>query len=106
MASKHKALTEQFRQLSQLIQIATQTADWDALKHHDLQLRELLACHKPYLNDPELATEIQRTKTIYANAFNSLENELSKLQQEMSLISAQLERAMAYQLAMTMESTE
>ncbi|MGI1900945.1 LafD, partial [Vibrio campbellii] len=42
MDSKHKVSPERFRHLSKLIQIATKTADWQALKRYDLQLRELL----------------------------------------------------------------
>ncbi|MDF2152608.1 LafD [Vibrio sp. CAU 1672] len=106
MVSKHKASPEQFRHLAQLIQAATQTADWQALKRYDLQLRELLVSHRPILKDPKLAPVIQRAKQAHAIAAQALEKATAELQQQMELVSAQQERAMAYQLAMTMETEE
>ncbi|MDG2609904.1 LafD [Vibrio parahaemolyticus] len=106
MDSKHKVSPVRFRHLSKLIQIATKTADWRALKRYDLQLRELLISHKPFLKDPKLAPEIQRAKAVHASAFTTLEKATNELEQEMSSVSNQQERAMAYQLAMTMELTQ
>jgi len=104
--SKHKVSPERFRHLSKLIQIATKTADWQALKRYDLQLRELLISHKPFLKDPKLAPEIQRAKSVHVTAFAALEKATSELEKEMNMVNDQQERAMAYQLAMTMELTQ
>ncbi|HHJ3199086.1 TPA: LafD [Vibrio parahaemolyticus] len=106
MDKKHKVSPERFRHLSQLIQFATKTADWHALKRHDLQLRELLISHKPFLKDPKLAPEIQRAKSVHADAFAALEKATGELKKEMNMANDQQERAMAYQLAMTMEMTQ
>lgn len=102
----HKVSPERFRHLSQLILIATKMADWQALERHDLQLRELLVSHKPYLNDPKLAPEIQRARQVHDNALKALAKATSELKQEMELVNAQQERAVAYQFAMTMETSE
>ncbi|AGV19079.1 MULTISPECIES: hypothetical protein [Vibrio] len=106
MDNKHKVSPERFRHLSQLIQFAAKTADWHALKRYDLQLRELLISHKPFLKDPKLAPEIQRAKTVHANAFAVLEKSTNELKKEMNMVNDHQERAMAYQLAMTMELTQ
>jgi len=103
LASTHKVSPERFRHLSKLMQIATKTEDWHALKRYDLQLRELLTSHKAYLSDPQLAPEIARAKAIHQEAFDALEKATGELRQEMNKVNAQQERAMAYQLAMTME---
>ncbi|MEC7940397.1 MAG: LafD [Pseudomonadota bacterium] len=103
MDSKHKVSPDRFRHLSKRIQIATNTADWQALNRYDLQLRELLISHKPFLKDPKLAPEIQRAKAVHAAAFAVLAKATSELQQTMSMVNDQQERAMTYQLAMTME---
>ena len=106
MDSKHNGSPERFRHLSKRIQIATNTADWQALKRLDLQLRELLINHKSSLKNPKLAPEIQRAKAVHATAFAVLEKATSELQQEMNMVNDQQERAMTYQLAMIMELTQ
>ncbi|MCA2493582.1 LafD, partial [Vibrio sp. 2175-1] len=62
--------------------------------------------HKPFLKDPKLAPEIQRAKTVHANAFAVLEKSTNELKKEMNMVNDHQERAMAYQLAMTMELTQ
>ena len=106
MDSKHNVSPERLRHLSKRIHIATKTADWQALNRYDLQLRELLISHKPFLKDPKLAPEIQRAKAMHAAAFTELERATSELKQEMNMVNDQQERAMTYQLAMTMELTQ
>ena len=106
MDSKHNVSPERFRHLSKRIHIATKTADWQALKRLDLQLRELLFNNKSLLKNPKLAPEIQRAKAMHAAAFTELERATSELKKEMNLVNDQQERAMTYQLAMTMELTQ
>ncbi|WP_435248327.1 LafD [Vibrio sp. nBUS_14] len=103
MDSKHKVPIALFRHLSKQIQDATQNAEWQALKHYDLQLREWLIKHEACLKDPKFAAEIQHVKAVHARAFTALEKATRELEKEMNMANDQQERAMAYQLAMTME---
>lgn len=103
MVSKLNASSAQFRQLAHSMHIATQTADWSALKQHDLKLFELLTNHKRYLKHPILAPEIARIKQVHAKAVEALTCATQALHQEMGSVNDQHERAQAYQLAMTME---
>ncbi len=99
----HKVSPERFRHLSSLIQTAEKTQDWQGLKRYDLQLRELLQGHKPYLDDPRLATAIAEVKATHKRAFDALDKAISQLETEINVVDAQHERAKAYQLAMTLE---
>ncbi|KLN66205.1 MULTISPECIES: LafD [Vibrio] len=103
MVSKHRVSPERFRHLSKLIQIATKTQDWPGLKRYDLQLRELLESHQPYLKDPRLAPVIKEVRAVHHEAFTVLEKAISELEADINVVDAQHERAKAYQLAMTME---
>lgn len=99
MAKTHKVSPERFRHLAQRIQIAAKLEDWKSLMRYDQQLQELLATHQAYLNDPRLAPEIARIKTIHQAAFEQLSQATSELEQTMNDVRMQQERAMAYQLA-------
>jgi hypothetical protein len=103
LVSKHKVSPERFRHLATLIQLAAKTQDWHGLKRYDLQLRELLESHKPYLHDPRLAPVIKEVKTIHKAAFEQLDAAIRELEAEINVADAKHERAKAYQLAMTME---
>ncbi|AIW19505.1 LafD [Vibrio coralliilyticus] len=103
MVSKHKVSPERFRHLAKLIHIATKTQDWQGLKRYDLQLRELLESHQPYLKDPRLAPVITEVKAVHKQAFDALDKAINELEAEINVVDAQHERAKAYQLAMTME---
>jgi predicted DsbA family dithiol-disulfide isomerase len=103
LASKHKVSPERFRHLSHLIQVATKTQDWNALKRYDLQLRELLTTHRPYLNDPRLAPEINKAKEAHKNAFEALEAAAKEVEGQLKNLGEQREGALAYQLAMSLE---
>lgn len=106
MHSKHKISPARFRHLAEVMNIAAKSADWQALTHYDLQLRELLRNHKSCLKDSTFNAEIQRVKAIHAAAFALLQTATNELEQEMNTVNDQQERAMAYQLAMTMELTQ
>ncbi|MBY6199158.1 LafD [Vibrio hangzhouensis] len=103
MVTKHKVSPERFRHLSKLIEIATKTEDWQALKRYDAQLRELLDTHRPYLKDPRLAPEIEHARIAHLAAFEALSIATSRLKQQLGMAGEQKERAIAYQLAMTLE---
>ncbi len=79
MAIKHKVSPERFRHLSKLIEIATKTEDWHALKRYDVQLRELLDTHRPYLKDPRLAPEIRHARQTHLAAYEALSVATSEL---------------------------
>ncbi len=103
MAIKHKVSPERFRHLSKLIEIATKTEDWHALKRYDVQLRELLDTHRPYLKDPRLAAEIRHARQTHLAAYEALSVATSELKQRLHSVGEQKERSVAYQLAMTLE---
>jgi len=103
LVSKHKVSPERFRHLATLIQVAAKTQDWHGLKRYDLQLRELLETHKPYLRDPRLAPVIKQVKASHKAAFDQLNTAINELEAEINVADAKHERAKAYQLAMTME---
>ncbi len=103
MEIKHKVSPERFRHLCKLIEIATKTEDWQALKRYDVQLRELLDTHRPFLKDPQLAPEIERARCAHLAAFEALTRATSQLKQRMGMVGDQKEAALAYQLAMSLE---
>ncbi|CAM3665977.1 MULTISPECIES: LafD [Vibrio] len=103
MVSKHKVSPERFRHLAQLIHIATKTQDWHSLKRYDLQLRELLKVHKPYLKEPNFVGVIADVKAEHKAAIEALEKAMGELQTDMNVVNAQHERAQAYHLAMNLE---
>ncbi|SDG90487.1 hypothetical protein SAMN04488136_104168 [Vibrio xiamenensis] len=103
MATTHKKVSpERFRHLARRIQIATKLQDWKALQRYDMELRELLESQKTFFEDPLLAPEIARTKAVHEAAYRYLEHATAELKGEIELVSAQQERALAYQLATTM----
>ncbi|EEX41166.1 LafD [Vibrio furnissii CIP 102972] len=77
--------------------------DWSALARYDSELRELLQYHKPFLRDPQLAPQIAKAKAAHQAALAALKAATAELESDMVQVSAQQERALAYQLAMTME---
>jgi hypothetical protein len=83
--------------------VAAKTEDWQSLKRYDGQLRELLDTHKPFLKDPRLAPEVERARQAHLSAYEMLSVATSKLKQKLNSSGAEKERAMAYQLAMTLE---
>lgn len=103
MVNTHKVSPERFRHLSQRITIATKLQDWSALARYDSELRELLQYHKPFLRDPQLAPQIVKAKAAHQAALAALKAATAELESDMVQVSAQQERALAYQLAMTME---
>lgn len=96
-------LPKQLRHLTKCIQIATKAADWQALKCYDLQLRELLVSQKPFLKDPNFAPEVQLAQKVHTQALLALEESTNNVKRKMNTLNAHQERAIAYQLAMTME---
>ncbi|GLT16372.1 hypothetical protein GCM10007938_01480 [Vibrio zhanjiangensis] len=103
MVSKHKVSPERFRYLAQLIHIATKTQDWHSLKRYDLQLRELLKVHKPYLKEPHFVAVIADVKAEHKSALEALNKAIGDMETDMNVVNAQHERAKAYQLAMNLE---
>lgn len=103
MVNRHKVSPERFRHLSQLIQIAVKTQEWQSLKRYDLQMRELLESHKPFMTEPVLAEVIQEAKAVHQEAIKALEKAIKDLEADISGVGDEHERAKAYQLAMTME---
>ncbi|XAW88909.1 LafD [Vibrio sp. CDRSL-10 TSBA] len=103
MVNRHKVSPERFRHLAQRIKIAAKLEDWRALARCDSELRELLHSHKPFLNESSLADVINEVKSEHQLAFHALQTATKALESEMETVNAQQERALAYQLAMTME---
>lgn len=103
MANRHKVSPERFRHLAQRIRIAAKLEDWRALQRSDNELRELLHSHKPFLRDPLLASAVAEVKHEHQVAVTRLQAATKTLESEMETVNAQQERALAYQLAMTME---
>ncbi len=99
----HKVSPERFRHMAKLLQIATKTQDWHALKRYDSQLAKLLLIHKDYMDDPRLIPEIERARQAHQEALSALEHSVSGLKQQLDLVNNQQERALAYQMAMTTE---
>ncbi|MBU2898636.1 glycogen/starch/alpha-glucan phosphorylase [Vibrio pectenicida] len=104
MVSKYKVSPERFRHLAKLIHIATKTQDWHSLKRYDLQLRELLTVHKPYLKDANFVAVIADVKAEHKLALEALDNAIGDMETGINVVNAQHERAKAYQLAMNLES--
>lgn len=103
MANTHKVSPERFRHLSKLIQIATKTEDWQGLKRYDLQLRELLESHQPYLKEARLAPVIADVKAAHQQACAALDKAIKELEEDINVVDARHERAKAYQLTMITE---
>ncbi|GMQ45106.1 LafD [Vibrio sp. 10N] len=103
MVNTHKVSPERFRHLSQCMTVAAKTEDWQSLKRYDGQLRELLDTHRPFLKDPRLAPEIERARQAHLSAYEALSVATSKLKRKLDSCEAEKERALAYQLAMSLE---
>ncbi|WP_394211810.1 hypothetical protein [Enterovibrio calviensis] len=90
-------------QLAQRIQQATASRDWQTLKALDIKVRELLLRHPECLKSAACAAEISQLKATHQVALLALSESLTEMETELDVMQAQNERAMAYQLAMTME---
>ncbi|MGC9421853.1 MULTISPECIES: LafD [Vibrio] len=106
MANKHNLLSSYLLQLAQRIDAAQKASDWEALHHYDAKVRTLLSTQRSALSDPELGAEWQRLKAAHMAAFTALNVATKQLKQDMLMLDAQQERAMAYQLSMPMEIIE
>lgn len=103
MVSKHKVPAGYLNQFARKIEASAKASDWEALKAYDAKLRQLLSANPTLVNDPCLQEELAHLKSTHLKAFVALKNATDQLKAKMEMVDAQQERAMAYELAMSME---
>ncbi|ASI93950.1 LafD [Vibrio rotiferianus] len=103
MVSKHKVPAGYLSQFARKIEASGKASDWEALKDYDTKLRQLLSANPTLIRDPYFQDELQHLKSAYREAYATLGKATEQLKQEMEMVDAQQERAIAYELAMSLE---
>jgi hypothetical protein len=103
LASKHKVPAGYLSQFARKIEASGKASDWEALKAYDNKLRQLLSANPTLVRDPNFQDELQHLKSAYKEAYTTLGKATEQLKQEMEMAEAQQERAIAYELAMSLE---